>query len=155
MKPKHLSLLSVGMILIVFASIYFSPGMWETKTPESNIAPSESSEIYISQTQMKENYGWLDIVLWTESKENFEKAFGVALNKTNYPLGFKKDPSCIDPVGGGDEWQYDKICYQYVLRPNTNNLLKDVSTISKGKTLVVIGTVYNDRQNFLGDAYWY
>lgn len=154
MKNQNSNIVFVAIVsaLITFVSTVAFFANKEAK--EDDNRERIDPEILISQNQMKENYGWKDVILWNESKESFEKAFKTKLHWMNYPLGFKKDPSCIDPFGGASEWRYDKICYQYVRHANIPDMLEDASNESKGKILVVLGTIYNNGENFFGNAYW-
>lgn len=139
-----------ALVVIVLAVRVYSP----KDQSDSEIRTIKDENILINQYDLKKDYGWKDIILWTESKESFERSYNTKLNWINYPMGFKKDLSCISPVGG-DDWIYNKICYQYVVPLSNPHMIDSIAKFSKGKTLVVIGSVYNNMQNFYGNAYWY
>lgn len=148
----------IGLALVTIVLAILAIFIAETSISKGQTDPTanktKEENILISQYDLKKDYGWQDIILWNESKENFEKAYNTKLNWINYPMGFKKDPSCISPVGG-DDWIYDKICYQYVVPLSNPHMIDSIAKLSKGKTLVIIGTTHNNMQNFYGNAYWY
>ena len=115
----------------------------------------EAKAIIISQYNLKKEYGWKDIILWNESKEIFEKAYKTKLHWINYNMGFQRDPMCGDPMGGNSgDWKYEKVCFNFVWPPNVPNILEKIVVESRGKTLVIIGSIHNNGQNFFGDVYW-
>lgn len=147
---KYLILLFIAALVILAVGVLTHTD--ESRGDKSSI--TEQKVVTISQYQLKQMYGWKDIILWSESKDAFESAYQTKLHWINYPMGFKKDPSCISPVGG-DDWIYDKICYQYVVPLSTPHMIDSIAKLSKGNTLVIIGTTHNNMQNFYGNAYWY
>lgn len=151
---KNLSYI-VLIALLAFVVIGLAVRVYSPKDQtDPTVNKSQDENILISQYDLKKDYGWQDIILWAESKESFEKAYNTKLHWINYPMGFKKDLSCISPVGG-DDWIYDKICYQYVVPLSNPHMIDSIAKLSKGKTLVIIGTTHNNMQNFYGNAYWY
>lgn len=150
-------LIPLGVILLVLGVLAGLASIGEllekTKKPkEKSITKTEI--ILISQYEMKKDYGWKDIVLWAESKENFEKAYNTKLNWLNYAMGFQRDPMCTDPIGGGGEWRYEKMCFNFVRRPNMPNMLDEIAVQTRGKTIVVIGSIHDNNQRFSGNVYW-
>lgn len=140
-----------ALVVIVLAIRVYSPK--DETDPTAN--KSQDENIFISQYDLKKDYGWKDIILWNESKENFEKAYDTKLNWLNYAMGFQRDPMCTDPIGGGGEWRYEKICFNFVLRPNMPNMLDQIAVQTRGKTLVVIGSIHDNNERFSGNVYWY
>lgn len=137
-------------ILASIAAKYSPKGQTDSsdnKTQEENIL--------ISQYDLKKDYGWQDIILWAESKESFEKAYNTKLNWLNYAMGFQRDPMCTDPIGGGGEWRYEKMCFNFIWRSNMPNMLDEIAVQTRGKTLVVIGSIHDNNQRFSGNVYWY
>lgn len=150
-------LISLGVSLLVLAILAGLVAIGEIlgkakKSKKESISKTEI--ILISQYEMKKNYGWQDIILWAESKENFEKAYNTKLNWLNYAMGFQRDPMCISPIGGDGEWQYDKICFNFVIRLDLPNMLYEIAAKTKNKTLVVIGSIHDNNQRFSGNVYW-
>lgn len=108
----------------------------------------------ISQNKMQEIYGWNKIILWIESKENFEKAYHTKLYWINYPMEFVKHPECIDPFGGSSEWRDDKLCFYYRFPSGKPEIPNLIAKESRGKTLVIIGSLYDNGKRFSGGVYW-
>ena len=143
--------LIVCVIICVSLGFYFSRSdKIETDVKKENIKDS-----LISQYQLKERYRWEDIVLWQESKQDFEKAYNTKLYSAGYTMDFAKDPSCIDPLGGQEEWSKIKICYSYRFDSDHPGLLNALDFQTPGMILVVIGNTYNFQQNFMGRVYFY
>ena len=143
--------MGAALMVFAFAIMYQSPN----KKDNQNSSDSEPKVVTISQYQLKKDYGWKDIIMWLESKEDFEKVYSIKLNNIDQCMGFKKDPTCSDPAGGDSEWKDIKVCFNYIWPPNTPDILSEIATQSKGKTLVLIGFVYNNNENFLAQVYWY
>ncbi|MCF7834892.1 hypothetical protein K9M48_02440 [Candidatus Gracilibacteria bacterium] len=142
-------------LLILFIVVVVIVQIQSNKTQcDSNSDIPQDENILISQYDLKKDYGWQDIILWAESKENFEKAYNTKLNWLNYAMGFQRDPMCTDPLGGGGEWKYEKVCFNFVWRPNIPNMLDKIAVQTRGKTLVIIGTIHDNAQRFSGDVYW-
>jgi len=142
-------------LLLVFIAVVVIVQIQSNKNQSDSVPNKPQDEnILISQYDLKRIYGWQDIILWNESKENFEKAHDTKLNWLNYAMGFQRDPMCTDPIGGGGEWQYDKLCFNFVFRPNLPNMLDEVVVQTRGKTLVVIGSIHDNNQRFSGNVYW-
>lgn len=141
--------------LLVFIAIVLAVRVYIPKgQSDQGINKIQDKKILISQYQLQEQYGWKDIILWNESKENFEKAYTTQLNWMNYAMGFQRDSTCSDPYGGGGEWSYEKICFHFVLRADLPKMLDEMSLQSKGKILVVIGSIHDNNQKFSGNVYW-
>ncbi len=159
MKTKSNLFFGYTAVLILFLAVVVivqiqSPIQSLKKQTDSTVSQNQEDNIFISQYDMKKDYGWKDIILWNESKENFEKAYDTKLIWLNYAMGFQRDPMCTDPIGGGGEWIYDKICFDFVWRPNMPNMLDQIATQTRGKTLVVIGSIHDNNQRFSGNVYW-
>lgn len=146
----YTAILVIFLAIVVVVQIY-SP----INKSDSNPTKSQEENIFISQYNLKKDYGWQDIILWTESKESFEKAYNTKLNWLNYAMGFQRDPMCTDPIGGGGEWRYEKMCFNFVWRPNMPNMLDEIAVQTRGKTLVVIGSIHDNNQRFSGNVYWH
>ena len=114
----------------------------------------KTERITIGQNQLMRTYGWKNVILWIESKENFEKAYGDSLRKTGHAMLFTKDPMCAGPFGESGSWEYDKMCFQYILPEENPNILEQIAEKSRGKTLVIIGSLFNYDTEFGGTAYW-
>lgn len=143
------------IVLLVFVAIVLAVRVYIPKDQsDSGISTIQDENILISQYDLEKDYGWKDIILWNESKKNFEKAYNTKLNWLNYAMGFQRDPMCTDPIGGGGEWQYEKICFNFVRRPNMPNMLDEIAVQTRGKTLVVIGSIHDNNQRFSGNVYW-
>jgi len=146
----YTAVLVMFLAIVVVVQIYSPKGQDDSRPNKT-----QDENILISQYDLKKDYGWQDIILWNESKESFEKAYNTKLNLLNYAMGFQRDPMCTNPIGGGDDWQYDKICFNFIFRPHLPNMLDAISIKSKGKTLVIIGTLHDNGQRFGGNVYWY
>jgi hypothetical protein len=145
------------IVLFIAALVILAVGLLiDTDEPNGNKSSiTEQKVVTISQYQLKQTYGWKDIIMWAESKEAFESAYNVHLKYIDHSMGFKKDSTCSDPAGGDWEWKDMKVCFNYIWPPNTPDILSEIAAQSKGKTLVLIGSIYNNNENFLAQVYWY
>ncbi len=144
-----------GILIGFFAGVILT--LILVAQPKENVETvTESKGITINQYKLKSDYGWRDIVLWAESQESFEIVYHDTLHKINYSMGFQRDPMCIDPIGGNSgNWIYEKTCFNFVWPPNVPNVLENIAMETRDKTLVIIGSIHNNGQNFYGDVYWY
>ena len=156
MKTKSNLFFGYSAILVIFFTIVVVVQIYSPiNKSDSNSTRPQEENIFISQYDLKKDYGWQDIILWNESKESFEKAYNTKLNWLNYAMGFQRDPMCTDPIGGGGEWRYEKMCFNFVWRPNMPNMMDQIAVQTRGKTLVVIGSIHDNNQRFSGNVYWY
>lgn len=149
--------LIIIIVLLSSAVAYMSDSYFDNNQNNKinkNIPTAEPIIITIGQYQLRETYKWNDIILWIESKENFEKAYGDSLRKTGHTMMFRKDPLCTGPFGEADDWEYDKLCFRYIIQEENPNIIHEIAEKSKGKTLVVIGTLFNNATEFGGPTYW-
>jgi len=146
-KTKYFGCVTILLLIIIVQSCI--------PKDQNQVQKSELEDILISQYDLKKDYGWKDIILWKESKESFEKAYSTKINWINYVMGFRRDVMCSDPIGGGGDWQYDKLCFNFVWMPNMPDILDEIAYQTRGKTLVIVGDTDNNGQNFFGDVYWY
>lgn len=140
-----------NLLIIIVGLIVFMTSCQKTKKPDQNTAPEK---ITISQLRMEESYGWKRVILWMETKENFEKAYGVQLHWTDYKLILKRNPQLSNPFGEVSDWQYEKVQFYYEYEWNMDDQLEKIAEKSKGKSLVIIGSLFNNGTEFVGNAYW-
>lgn len=157
MKTKSNLFFGYTAILIIFIAIVVLSQIYSNKDQSNNEQQSEiiqTKTLTIGQYQLRETYEWKDVILWIESKENFEKAYGDSLRKTGYAMLFTKDPMCTGPFGETGDWSCEKMCFRYVVPEENPNVINEIAEKSKGKTLVVIGSLFNNGTEFGGNAYW-
>jgi hypothetical protein len=152
---KILGLIAVGMCCIMVIGVLTTDSK-DTKTKKQTETIYEPDHLTMSQLKMKEAYGWKEIVLWKESKENFEKAYGKKLQHLDLSLSFKMNTFCCEPYGCSGNWDMEKMCFEYIIMTNMPDELYELSNKSYGKTLVVIGNTYrlNDVERFVGQSWW-
>lgn len=157
MKTKSNLFFGYTAILIIFIAIVVLSQIYSNKDQSNNEQQSEiiqTKTLTIGQYQLRETYEWKDVILWIESKENFEKAYGDSLRKTGHAMLFTKDPMCTGPFGETGDWECDKLCFKYIVPEENPNVINEIAEKSKGKTLVVIGSLFNNGTEFGGNAYW-
>lgn len=150
---------SIGFIaMLVGMAIGFvwlaKPVNEKSENNKSSNLQIEHKDSIIGQYQLRETYKWNDVILWMESKENFEKAYGDSLIKTGHAMLFTKDPMCTGPFGETGDWECEKMCFKYIVPEENPNVINEIAEKSKGKTLVVIGSLFNNGTEFGGNAYW-
>jgi len=113
----------------------------------------EEEKITIEQYQLKGTYDWKDIILWTESKESFEKAYGDSLREIGYKMSFLKGKFDLFEETTGD-WSIEKKEFKYIVPKDNKDEINEIAEKSRGKTLVVIGSLFYNGTEFDGNAYW-
>lgn len=139
----------VGFVMIPVLII--KPKIEDNKSSNLQIEHKGST---IGQYQLRETYEWKDVILWIESKENFEKAYGDSLRKIGHAMVFTKDPMCTGPFGETGDWECEKMCFKYIVPEENPNVINEIAEKSKGKTLVIIGSLFNNGTEFGGSVYW-
>lgn len=149
---KFLLLFGIGGCCIMVIGVLTTDSKYaETKKETESI---NTKKITIGQYQLRDSYKWNDVILWIESKDNFEKAYGDSLRKTGHVMLFTKDPMCTGPFGETGDWECEKMCFKYIVPEENPNVINEIAEKSKGKTLVVIGSLFKNGTEFGGSAYW-
>lgn len=159
MKNQNRNIIGTGLVmltLILMWGIAFigNEGRKNDEIIAEETQKTEHADSLIGQYQLRETYGWKNVILWIESKENFEKAYGDSLRKTGHAMLFKKDIMCTGPFGETGDWECEKMCFNYVVPEDTSNVINEIAKKSRGKTLVVIGSLFNNGSEFGGKTYW-
>lgn len=147
----------IGMLILGFFVTSFLTISFIRHKEQNNRTIREEivKDSLISQYHLQKIYGWKEIVLWTESKESFEKACGQKLHWINYPMDFVWHPECVNPFGGGEEWPHIKACFYYRFPTGKPEIPELIAKESQNKNLVIIGSLYSYGQKFSGTVYWY
>ena len=151
-KAYIIAMLIIGLFVTSFLTISL---IRHKKQNNNTIGEETVKDSLISQNKLKEIYGWNDVILWSESKESFEKAYHTKLTWLNYPMEFVWHPECVNPIGGGEEWPHIKACFYYRFPTGKPKIPELIAKESQNKNLVIIGSLYSYGQKFSGTVYWY